>query len=320
MSLPLRWIVAIPAKDEAERILGSLSALDDAAGNSSSDVHALVFVNNCSDTTAQLAQAFNPKKLKIEVCQLHLGKQQAHAGGARRAAVDLAFGIFNAKHNDLMLSTDADARLRPKALADMERAFERGADLVLAKLETIHDAIDPVSDGALQWDRLRVSWRARVRQLVETIKLRRIPQPPLHDDYGGAGIAARVSSYRRLGGFQSVPFNEDKNFVTFADRMNLNVNRQSGAIIDVLARANGRAVGGMAAELRNCAAAAEKRLACLVERHEITAERILQNPCHSVAFTDQILEWEPVQCAISGIDRIIACAADSWSSDRGWLK
>lgn len=321
MSRPERWIVAIPAKNEAERINDALHALDAAAAHAAREVRVLVLANNCSDDTAKLAGSFVARhRLHIEVRNQVLPQRLAHAGGARRSAVDTAMTLFDVSGRDLLLSTDADARLKPDTFWQMERAFDRGADLVLAKFETVHDALDPVSDAALQWDRLRVRWRSRVRQLVETLRLRRIPSPPLHDDYGAAGIAARVCAYHGLGGFQSVPFNEDKNFVSAADRAHYNVNRQSGAVIEVLARANGRAAGGMAAELRNCAVAAAGGVTCMVERHELTARRLFQNPCHSLAFAETITEWEPVDQAIAGLNSVIARVATGAASLPGFRK
>jgi hypothetical protein len=298
---PERWIVAIPAKNEAERITDALHALDAAAAQAAREVRVLVLANNCSDDTAKLAGSFVARhRLHLEVRDHVLPPHLAHAGGARRSAVDTAMTLFDVTGRDLLLSTDADARLKPDTFCQMERAFDRGADLVLAKFETVHDAL--------------------VRQLVETLRLQRIPSPPLHDDYGAAGIAARVCAYHGLGGFQSVPFNEDKNFVGAADRAHYNVNRQSGAVIEVLARANGRAAGGMAAELRNCAVAAAGGVTCLVERHELTVRRLFQNPCHSRAFAETITEWEPVDQAIAGLNSVIARVATGAESFPGFRK
>ena len=86
---PERWIVAIPAKNEAERLYDALRALDDAAAFASRKVHALVLANNCCDETADLASGFkgDDNRLQIEVRSQVLPTHLAHAGGARLTAV-----------------------------------------------------------------------------------------------------------------------------------------------------------------------------------------------------------------------------------------
>jgi hypothetical protein len=158
----------------------------------------------------------------------------------------------------------------------------------------------------LQWGSRRAIWRHRVRQLVETVRTGVIPHPPLHDDYGAAGIAATVEAYRKLGGFTAIPSEEDLHFVRAADRADLRVDRQSGATVDVFTRTTGRAQGGMAADIARCSEAVTRGLACLVENHQLTTRRILCNPTHAGAFPDRVTEWEPAEDAIRGLDRAIA--------------
>lgn len=291
-----------------DRIAGAIAALDRASAASASEVCILILANDCDDDTARVAR--NAARAacwsKIEVVSERLSDALAHAGGARRTAVERAFEIFGENPRDTLLSTDADARVRTNAMLCMERAFGHGADLVLAKIECVSDPFEPVSEEALEWGRPGVVWRHRVRQLVETIRTGCVPNPALHDDYGGAGIGIRVAAYRGLNGFPAVPSNEDKLLVMAADHAELTVNRQSGAIVDVLARAKGRATGGMAHALAQCAQAAAQGITCLVERHDVTLQRIALDPSHARAFPATISEWEPAHEAIIGLDRAIA--------------
>ena len=302
-----RWIVAIPAKNEAERLNDSIVALDQAAIQANVEMCIMVLANDCEDESVEIARQASKSAVQADVsvhaCQMpaHL----AHAGGARRHAVELAFQAFGERPLDVIISTDADARFRPDAIVKMRSAFESGADVVLAKFEVISDPFDPAPVGALHWDRRFTSWRSRVRQLVEAFRTGQMPSAALHDDYGGAGIAAQIQAYRSLGGFKPLPSGEDHSFVKAADLAGLSVNRQSGAIVDVLARAHGRASGGMAQELAKCATAAVLGLPCMVECHQATARRIRCNPCHSVAFPDRISEWETAEEATLGLERVI---------------
>ncbi len=243
------------------------------------------------------------------VHEIDLPPAQAHAGGARACAVRMAFEAFGAQACDYLLTTDADARLAPDALTRMEAAFARGADTVLAKIECVHDPLDPVTQEALDWGTPQVLWRHKVRQLAETIATGTVPFPPLHDDYGAAGIAITVDAYRRLGGFPCVPSDEDRALVGAADRAGLRVDRQSGAVVQALARATGRAAGGMATALATNADAAARGDARLVERHDLTAARLYAHPDHAHAFADCVAAMEPVEDAIAGIDRLIATYA-----------
>lgn len=303
-----RWIVAVPAKNEGDRLGEALTALDVAAGAASLPVNALVLANNCSDLTVMIAESAASRcaRVKVVTRDVTLPTQQAHAGGARAVAVRAAFEAFGAKSEDYLLTTDADARFAPDALARMEAAFWRGADVVLDKIECLHDPLDPVTQEALDWGTPQVEWRHKVRQLAETIATGAVPFPPLHDDYGAAGIAITVGAYRRLGGFMAVPSDEDKALVAAADRAGLRVDRQSGAVVNVLARATGRATGGMAAALARNAEAARLGTAQLVERHDLTAARLHAYPSHAYAFSDEAMALEPVEDAIAGIDRLIA--------------
>jgi hypothetical protein len=300
-----RFIVAIPAHDESERIAGALRAVDSAAAKAHFPVSLMIFANNCTDGTASVARsvATTLKRCEVEVIDEELPPSQAHAGGARRRAVAHALSRFGATSDQILVSTDADARLRSDAFLRMEEAFAAGAQVVLAKIECIRDPLDPVSDQALAWGRPGVLWRHCVRRLVETVRSGRLASPDVHDDYGGAGVALRVDAYQALGGFCAIPSEEDLELVRAADRALMTVNRQSGAFVDVLARAKGRARGGMAEALAKCSAAARCNLPCLVEHHASTIRRIYRNPTHANAFPAIVTEWEPVEMATAGIER-----------------
>ena len=304
---PDGWIVAIPAKNEAMRLPACLVALDEAAARSALPVRVLVFANDCEDETATVAErvAAACGRLEVRVEEACLPTDQAHAGGARRRCVDLARAVPGAA-NPLLLTTDADARLDTNAFARMESAFSRGASVVLAKLECVPDPFDPVPQAALDWGTPAVLWRHAVRQLAETMRLGVQPDPPCHDDYGGAGIATTLDAYEALGGFPAVTCEEDLAFVRAADAAGLNVDRRSGASVHVLARARGRAVGGMATALAENAVHAAANRPRLVERHELTVSRLLADPSPANAFDDEPAALEPVHEALLGLQTVTA--------------
>jgi hypothetical protein len=302
-----RWIVAIPAKDEVLRIPDALRALNHAASRTNVSVCVLVYANNCVDGTAAVSRriAETLGNLCVKVFEDELPPGNSHAGGARRAAVDYAFDAFDAKNLDFLLSTDADARVDVDLFCETERAFAAGAHIVPARIACIKDPYHPCSEAALAWGLPKVVWRSRVRQLVETVRRGFIPKPCLHDDYGGAGLAVRVGSYRALGGFRPVASNEDKAFVDAADARDFLVDRQSGAIVRVLARTRGRAAGGMAEALVHDEIACVDKKPLFVEHHSVTIERVRRTASHAHAFAHAVTEWELAPDAIAAIDRTI---------------
>ena len=308
-----RWVAVIPAKDEAERVESCVLAIASAARMSSLPVSVFVLANNSTDRTHEIVLDLAPTLHEIELsCQtITLPPQLAHAGGARRTAVDRALSRYapDKRSSLLLFSTDADSRVQPDFFVKLERAYSNGADVVLAELNIVSDPLAPISEAALAWDHERSIWRSRVRTYLEILRTHRVPPRPLHDDYGGSGITLRVAAYDTLGGFQPVPFNEDKNLVAAADRTGMIVNRNSGAMIDVSGRALGRATGGMAQELLNCEAAVAEGRPCLVEHHVSTLARIRANPVHANAFVEAPTNLEAVSDAIAAFDRELALLA-----------
>jgi hypothetical protein len=301
-----RWAVIVPAQNEADYIADALIALNESARMADREVAVLVFANGCTDATCDVAEraASFTRALHVETVAETLPAGNAHAGGARRRAVEIALQAFNLRSEDLIFSTDADARVRPDLFIRMGDAFSHGADVVLAQLAYRQDRYHPAPRAALRKASRYAAWRQRVRQLVETVRTGTIPSPPLHDEYGGAGIAARLTTYASLGGFPAVPSEEDKRFVAAADLSGFNVCRQSGAIVEVCTRLKGRAAGGMADTLARLASSTQSE--DLTEHHHDTWKRILVHRCHAAAFPMAIRRWEPVDEAIAGLDRYLA--------------
>jgi hypothetical protein len=96
--LPIRpgFVVAIPVRDEEQRLPACLRALAqqrDQLGQPTPPtlVRIVVFANNCTDQSASLARRLgNCLSLDLCVVEARLPPAVAHAGAARRAAMDLA--------------------------------------------------------------------------------------------------------------------------------------------------------------------------------------------------------------------------------------
>src|ERR1700742_3265824 len=90
------FIVAIPVRDEEERLPACLRALArqrDRLGYAMPPtlVRVVVFANNCSDRSASLARKLGGGlSLDVRVVEAQLPPAVAHAGSARRTVMDLA--------------------------------------------------------------------------------------------------------------------------------------------------------------------------------------------------------------------------------------
>jgi hypothetical protein len=97
-----------------------------------------LFANNCTDWSASLARKLGASwRLDIRVVEASLPPAAAHAGNARRAAMDFAEGwlIEGGEKDGVILTTDADSQVAPNWIAQNLTAFEAGAEAVLGRID-----------------------------------------------------------------------------------------------------------------------------------------------------------------------------------------
>jgi glycosyltransferase involved in cell wall biosynthesis len=123
-------IVAIPARDEEERIGACLEALlaqRDRCGRllPPDALGVVLLLNNCSDRTAAIAKSrLVCGRTPFALVDVALPLSQANAGFARRLALDLAAAwLAPADHpRGVLLTTDADSRVPPQWLVQRRSA------------------------------------------------------------------------------------------------------------------------------------------------------------------------------------------------------
>jgi len=145
LSSPLTpgFIVAIPVKDEEERLPACLRALAHQIDRSGRPIPAeyvrvALFANNCTDWSASLARKLGANwQLDIRVVEAFLPPAAAHAGNARRAAMDIAEAwlMEGGETDGVILTTDADSQVAPNWIAQNLAAFEAGAEAVLGRID-----------------------------------------------------------------------------------------------------------------------------------------------------------------------------------------
>jgi Glycosyl transferase family 2 len=252
-------VVAIPVRDEVARIEQCLEALarqTTLQGTSLPDDAFEVFLllNNCRDHTAAVARSIRshlPFPLTIQECEL--SPQSAHAGGARRLAMDAAAArlLEAGSPQGYLLTTDADTCVSSDWVARHHAAFARGADAVAGY----------VIDDPAEYHRLpaRLRWRGRLESrytwLLTELESLLDPDPydpwPRHAMAAGASLGVRLPWYIKVGGLPLQPLGEDR---ALLQRLCVNGARVRHCIqtrVVTSCRLEGRATGGMADTLRH---------------------------------------------------------------------
>jgi GT2 family glycosyltransferase len=239
-------VVAVPARNEAERIGACLAALRDQQRRPDAVV---LLLNNCTDDTEAVARALAPGLgFDLHIVSRDLPAAQANAGCARRRAMRLAAGL--AGPHGALLTTDADAIVPADWVRRNLAALDLGADVVCGRVE-----VDPVeamlipahlhADDALE---------CRLIGLLDDLAWLLDPEPhdppPRHTEASGASLAVSAAAYHRVGGIPAISAGEDRAFVAALWRMDARVRHDPGITVTVSGRIEGRAPGGMADAIR----------------------------------------------------------------------
>jgi hypothetical protein len=239
-------IVAIPARDEAQRIGGCLAALDDQQQRPDTVV---LLLNNCSDATEAIVRALEPRlqfRLDI-VCQV-LPAAQASAGHARRLAMQIAARL--AAPAGVLLTTDADTIVPRSWVRHNLAALGKGVDAVCGRV-----AVDPTEAALIpehlhQDDALEKVLIGLLDEVAWMLDPEPHDPPPRHTEASGASLAVSVAAYTRVGGIPDIRSGEDREFVASLWRADARIRHEPGIEVVVSGRTVGRAEGGMADAIR----------------------------------------------------------------------
>ena len=240
-------VVAIPARNEADRIGDCLDAL--ARQRDSANFQVLLLLNNCTDRTAAIARdRASQSRLRMHICEVTLPSFRANAGHARALAMQQAAAL--AGPDGVLLTTDADARVYPNWLSANLSALERGCDAVAGRAE-----IDPIEaaliPSILHEDDARECAYAEALDEIDALM---DPDPadpwPRHSEHSGASIAVTVQAYQRAGGIPAVNLGEDRAFFKALRSIDARIRHAPDISVIVSGRTEGRAPGGMADTIR----------------------------------------------------------------------
>jgi len=252
-------VVTIPVKDEVDSIGACLTALARQVALDGSPLQpgtfaVLLLLNNCTDGTADRAHALAPDlpfPLRLHACELP--PSHAHAGAARRLAMDAAAGWLIAEDAEAgaILTTDADTRVDATWVAHQLLAFADGIDAVAGYVID-----DPKEHRQLPAAlRRRGRWEATYGWLLTELQSRLDPDPddpwPRHLMAAGATLGVTLAAYLQVGGVPVLPVGEDRAFVHLLQDSGLRVRHCMRTRVVTSCRLTGRAGGGMADTMRH---------------------------------------------------------------------
>ncbi|MDB5646170.1 MAG: glycosyl transferase, partial [Methylobacterium sp.] len=240
-------VIAIPVRNEAERIAACLRAIDAQVGLPPGSLGVVLFLNNCTDGTEAIVADFVPH-MSVPVRVTRVDYAGAHAGWARREAMNRAADWLGA--DGMILSTDADSRVPPDWVARNWAALDRDADAVAGRIE-LDAAERALLPPSLHW---RGEREDIYSDLLTEAEARIDPDPhdpwPCHRTTIGATLAVSVAAYRAVGGMPAIALGEDGAFVALLLAQGLHVRHDPAILVTVSGRLVGRAPGGVADTIR----------------------------------------------------------------------
>lgn len=241
----MKTVVAVPVKDEAERIGACLAAL-----TRQRDVQAdaiVLVVNNTSDATVAIARGF-ACSVPVEVIEVEFPPERASAGAARRMAMERAAEL--AGEGGVLLGTDADGRVPNDWVAANLFHLRRGIDAVAGRavLEPADAAVIP---GRLhEDDALECAYAAALDEIASVMDPQAWDPWPRHTEHSGASIGVTLEAYRLVGGMPAAAIAEDRRFFAALGAAGLRIRHAPEIEVVVSGRIIGRAEGGMADTIR----------------------------------------------------------------------
>jgi len=239
-----RFCVCVPARDEADRLPILLDAL--ARQDVEGPIRVSILINNTVDDSVAAvarAQAAWGERLHLAVACHDLPPERAHAGTARRLAMEAGLARI-VPDRGVLISTDADTRPPSDWISAMLRAIDAGLDIVGGRI-----VVDDVEPLAADMDAMQIKldrYWACVRAIEDDIDPCRWDPAPRHGDHTGASLAILAPLYRAAGGVPAIPAGEDRALVEAAVAAGGRLGHPISVWTRVSARTIGRATGGMA--------------------------------------------------------------------------
>lgn len=246
-----RAIVAIPVRDEAERIGACLAALDGQTGLAPGEAGIVLLVNNSSDGTIDVVADLAPR-LTLPLRVVERNSPDANAGWARRGAMHAAAEWLEevGAARGAILTTDADSHVAPDWIARNLATLDAGADAVAGQI-----VLDEQDEASLPASlRARGALEEAYERLLTELNARIDPEAndpwPTHWTQSGASLGVTLAAYRHVDGMPPIALGDDRAFVSRLRAANLVVRHTPEIVVATSGRLEGRAKGGVADTMR----------------------------------------------------------------------
>ena len=242
-------VVAVPVKDEVERIglcLDSLACQEDV---DFSAVAVVLLLNNCTDGTAEQVRLLAPHAPFVTwMRRVELDAAHANAGWARKLAMDAAADL--AAPGGALLTTDADTLVNSDWIAANLRELDGGVDAVAGYVMADPMELMQLDPAVLDRGRLEWEYQQLAGELVARVDREAHDPWPRHNQNCGASAAITADVYRAIGGLPPKPVGEDRALFEEVRRIDGKVRHSLEVQVVTSARTDGRACGGLADEIR----------------------------------------------------------------------
>ncbi len=244
-AIPWPLAIAIPARDEERRIVASLAAARRSLIEGERDGGVVLVVNNTTDKSYDTAQRwleFHQVRHVIVNATFH--PSVAHAGMARRVAVDLA--RLAVEPRGILLTTDADTEPRPDWVRNTLQALSDNADVVCGVIDLAVEEVRRLPRHIQHELAAESEYRALTVELNALVNSNPCLPWRQSGSAGGASLGFRRTAYDDVGGVPLIPCGEDGAFVAKAVARDWRVRFVETVRVTTSCRLVGRARGGLA--------------------------------------------------------------------------
>jgi Glycosyl transferase family 2 len=252
--------IIIPAKDEAQTIVATLTALANQTDLNGQPLNPrtyeiIVLANNCSDRSAEIARQFAQQHpdLVLHIAEVTLPPDLAYIGHVRKMLMDEAYlRLMSLGYSrGIIASTDGDTQVSATWIAAISAEIGSGVDAVGGRILTDRHSRQALHPQAKSHFLQEVGYRS----LVAQIEFHLDPDPydplPRHYQHYGASLAVTAEMYAKAGGIPPVRTPEDEAFYQALLRVDARFRHSPLVQVTTSARVSGRSPVGLAAQLRN---------------------------------------------------------------------
>ena len=251
--------VIIPAKDEAQTIVATLTALANQTDLNGQPLNPLTYeiillANNCIDESAAIARQFAQQHpdLVLHVAEVTLPPDRAYIGHVRKMLMDEAYlRLIGLGHSrGIIASTDGDTKVEATWIAAILAEIGSGVDAVGGRILTDRHSRQALDLQAKSHFLQEVGYRS----LLAQVEFHLDPDPydplPRHYQHYGASLAVTAEMYAKAGGIPPVRTPEDEAFYQALLLVDARLRHSPLVQVTTSARLSGRSPVGLAAQLR----------------------------------------------------------------------